>query len=207
MRPLGPWRSHGQRPHEGVRVRGAGWYVIQVETGRERAACEAILRACDSVSEHGRARGALLQECFSPRYRTQFKLHGEWHDEERLLLPGYVVAVTADPWELARILHGVSGLTKILTMGETFVPLSDDDRNWIERWTAKGDRVIPMSIAYKEGDKIVVAEGPLKGHEAMITQVKRRQNLAKLEIHVGQMTIRTTVGLAVLPGKAEEAKD
>ncbi|MBP3893826.1 MAG: hypothetical protein J6D34_07295 [Atopobiaceae bacterium] len=188
-------------------MRGAGWYVIQVETGREHVACEAILRACDNVQEGGNTGRTVLHECFSPRYRTQFKLHGEWHDEERLLLPGYVVAVTADPWGLARILRRVSGLTRILTMGETFVPLSDDDRNWIERWTTKGDRVIPMSVAYKEGDKIVVAEGPLKGLEAMITQVKRRQNLAKLEIHAGQMTIRTTVGLAVLPEKVEETKD
>ena len=188
-------------------MRGASWYVIQVETGRERAACEAIQRACAATSEDGQDDGTLLQECFSPRYRTQFKLHGEWHDEERLLIPGYVVAVTANPWGLARTLSKVSGLTRMLTIGEVFAPLSDDDRKWIERWTAKGDRVIPMSIAYKEGDKIVVAEGPLKGLEAMISQVRRRQNLAKLEIHAGQMTIRTSVGLAVLPDKVAEVKD
>ena len=182
-------------------MRGAGWYVIQVETGRERAACEAILHACDSVSEHGRARGALLQECFSPRYRTQFKLHGAWHDEERLLLPGYVVAVTSDPWRLMRLLRQVSGLTRLLTMGEAFLPLSDDDRGWIERWTHEGDRTIPMSVAHKVGDKLVVTEGPLKGHEAMIVRIKRRQSLAELEIHAGQLTIRTPVGLAVLPGE------
>jgi transcriptional antiterminator NusG len=90
-------------------------------------------------------------------------------------------------------------------MGETFVPLSDNDRGWIERWTAEGDRAIPMSVAYKEGDRIVVAEGPLKGMEAMITQVKRRQNLAKIEIHAGAITIRASVGLAVLPKEASRA--
>ena len=142
---------------------------------------------------------SLLDECFVPRYRTQFKLHGEWHDEERLLLPGYVVAVTANPWELARVLRGVSGLTRILKMGETFSPLSDDDKGWLERWTTEGDRTIPMSVAHKEGDRIVVTEGPLRGHEAMIVRVRRRQSQADLEIHAGQLTIRTTVGLAVLP--------
>ena len=177
----------------------AGWYVIQVKTGRERAVCRAIQRACQNASKGG---VSLLQECFAPQYRTQFKLHGEWHDEERLLLPGYVVAVTDDPWGLVHILRGVSGLTRLLAMGETFAPLNDDDKSWIERWTAKNDRIIPMSVAYKEGDKIVVTEGPLKGHEAMIIQVKRRQCLAKLEIRAGLITIHTTVGLAVLPGKA-----
>lgn len=194
-------------------MHGAGWYVIQVETGRELHACEAIWRACSNAEqeEHlltaetdegidsGDSDGVLLRECFSPSYRTQFKLHGEWHDEEKLLLPGYVVAVTSDPWKLARVLRKVSGLTRLLTMGETFAPLSEDDRSWIERWTTEGDRTIPMSIAYKEGDSIVVTEGPLMGHEGMIVRIKRRLNLAELEIHAGQMTIRTTVGLAVMP--------
>lgn len=194
-------------------MRGASWYVIQVETGRELHACEAIMRACSNAEREEILRpakvdaglspnegaGHLLRECFSPSYRTQFKLHGEWHDEVKLLLPGYVVAVTSDPWKLARVLRQVSGLTRLLTMGETFAPLSEDDRSWIERWTTEGDRIIPMSIAYKEGDRIVVTEGPLKGHEGMIVRIKRRLNLAELEIHVGQMTIRTTVGLAVMP--------
>lgn len=188
-------------------MRSANWYVIQVETGREHIACEAIERACQVASADASGDYVLLQECFTPSYRTQFKLRGEWHDEKRLLLPGYVVAVTSDPWKLARLLRGVSGLTRILTMGETFVPLSDDDRSWIERWTAEGDRTIPMSVAYKEGDRIVVTEGPLKGMEAMITQIKRRQNLAKIEIHAGAITIRTTVGLAVLPKEASKLSE
>ena len=192
-------------------MRGASWYVIQVETGRERSACKAIERACrqaqaaerqhalDADEDVPATEASLLQECFAPSYQTQFKLHGAWHNEERLLLPGYVMAVTSNPWKLAHVLRGVAGLTKLLRMGETFAPLSDDDRAWIERWTTEGDRTIPMSIAYKEGDRVVVTEGPLKGHEAMITKVNRRKSLAELEIHAGQLTIRTTVGLAVLP--------
>lgn len=182
-------------------MRKAAWYVIQVQTGRELAACEAILKACANEREVLADGSPLVGECFAPRYSAQFKLHGEWHSEERLLLPGYVVAVTADPWRLMRLLRQVSGLTRLLTMGEAFLPLSDDDRGWIERWTHEGDRTIPMSVAHKVGDKLVVTEGPLKGHEAMIVRIKRRQSLAELEIHAGQLTIRTTVGLAVLPGE------
>ena len=143
------------RSREELPMRRAEWYVIQVETGRERAACDAIVRACERA-EYSRDLGVdgqrshlLLRECFAPLYRSRYKLHGQWHDEERLLLPGYVVAVTADPWELARVLRGVSGLTRLLTMGETFSPLSDDDRSWVERWTKEGDRTIPMSVAHK----------------------------------------------------------
>ena len=175
------------------------WYVIQVETGRERVACETILRTCEHMRASSQEGESTLRECFAPRYVTQVKLRGEFVDEERLLLPGYVIAVTERPWGLARILRATPGFMRILTMGKTFAPLSDDDRSWIERWTQEGDRTIPMSIAYKIGDTVVVTEGPLKGNEGMITRIRRRKSLAELEIHAGQLTIHTTVGLAVLP--------
>jgi transcriptional antiterminator NusG len=177
-----------------------------VQTGKEQATCGLIARVCAEWDRDQDIDGyRLLDECFSPSFHTRHKFGQEWRDVEKLLLPGYVVAVTREPDQLARRLRQIPEFTKLLTMGETFVPLSDNDRGWIERWTAEGDRAIPMSVAYKEGDRIVVAEGPLKGMEAMITQVKRRQNLAKIEIHAGAITIRASVGLAVLPKEASRA--
>lgn len=187
-------------------MRKAEWYVMQVETGREQATCDAVLRACAGVQSMQRGE-PLVSECFAPRYRHRYKLHGQWHDEDCLLLPGYVVAVTSEPWALGRALGRVPGFTRLLTMGETFAPLKDEDRFWIERWTREGDRTIPMSIAHKKGDRVVVAEGPLKGREGMITRVKRRLGLAELEFHVGTVTVRTTVGLAVLPGEDEPRRE
>ena len=181
-------------------VERLGWYVIQVRTGREIAACEAIMRAARSSDAQALDRdGALVEECFSPRYATRHKVHGEWVDDELRLLPGYVVAVTADPWRLARLLASVPGFTMLLRMGETFAPLDDADRQWLDGWTREGDRTVPMSFAHKEGDRVVVTEGPLAGREATITRVDRRKCLAHVELRVGQKTIRTTVGLAVLP--------
>ena len=56
-----------------------------------------------------------------------------------------------------------------------------------------------MTMAYKKGDKVIITEGPLKNQEAMITKIDRRRNSAHIVIHAGQYTIRTTVGIAVLP--------
>ena len=177
-------------------MRKPQWYVVQVETGRENKACDQIARACKGTE--------LISEVFAPRYQTQFKKDGEWHDEERLLLPGYVVVVTTKPWELARVMYNVPGFTRILTQGETYAPLSDDDRQWIERWSTEGDRTIPMSVAYKEGDTLVVTSGPLKGFEFMITRVKRRQSVAEIEMHAGLITVKSQVGLAVLSRQYKE---
>lgn len=43
------------------------WYVVQVQTGRERAMCELIDRV---------APASLVGECFTPKYQTQKKVHG-----------------------------------------------------------------------------------------------------------------------------------
>lgn len=173
------------------------WYVAQVATGSERQSCDLIARACHVRDEQKPDEPPLIAEVFAPSYQSQFKKNGEWHDEERLLLPGYVVVVTGRPWELARVMYTMPGFTRILTQGETYVPLSVDDRQWIERWTTEGDRTIPMSVAYKVGDKLVVTSGPLKGFEFMITRVKRRQSVAEIEVHAGSITIKSQVGLAV----------
>lgn len=184
-------------------MRKARWYVIQVQTGREESICRKILRACRVASCELQDGTVVLRECFSPRYAYQHKRDGEWVNETMPLLPGYVIAVTEDPWTLVKVLRGMPEFTRLLTMGKTVTPLDEQEKSWLERWTKEGDRTIPMSIAYKEGDMIVITDGPLVGQEALITRVNRRKSVAQLEIHAGQMTIHTTVGLAVLP-KAEQ---
>jgi len=181
-------------------VSKANWYVVQVSTGYEDSSCEAILRNCRETDELEGVRYATIEECFSPRYATRHKVHGQWVDDELLLLPGYVIAIAADPIRLARILRAMPDFAVILKVGEQYAPLSEDDKLWLDGWTSKEERTIPMSFAYKEGENIVVTDGPLKGREATISRINRRKCLAELEIRVGQRTVRTTVGLAVLPG-------
>ena len=180
------------------------WYVIHVTTGNEQKMCEQIERVAREANARLEAAGEpqiddLLVECFSPHYLTRRKRDGEWHDEQKNLLPGYVVAVTADPWELGRHLYGAYDYARMVKMGETFVPLREDERTWIEDWTRKGERTIPISIAYKQGDAVVVTEGPLKGREGMITKINRRKCLAFIELEVNGKHVTTAVGLAVLP--------
>ena len=176
-----------------------GWYVVQVQTGREQKMCDLVLRISEELDLATDYDEPLLQECFSPQFKTRRKYDGQWIDKELRLLPGYVVCVTAYPDELRQRLRSVPEFTRLLTMGETFVPLRDDERAWIDEWTTKGDRTVPLSFAHKQGDKLVVTEGPLKGREGIITRVNRRKCLAFLELHVAGKKIATTVGLAIVP--------
>lgn len=180
----------------------AGWYVAQVETGREQLMCDAIKRACVDCEYQGSlGPEPLLMECFSPSFVSRQKYRGQWQDVTKLLLPGYVIAVTRDPVRLRNQMFKIRDFTRLLLMGETFVPLRDDERTWIEEFTSSNERVIPISIGYREGDTLVVTDGPLKGREAMVKKIIRKKCLAVLELNVGGKHVTTTVGLAVLPQK------
>lgn len=181
-----------------------GWYVVQVQTGREQAMCEVIRRVCAEDQTDGLSDAPLLEECFSPTYVHRLKYRGEWRDVERHLLPGYVVAVTSDPAKLARKLLGVRDFTRLLTITETFVPLREEERAWIDENTKAGERVIPISVGYRRGDTLVVTNGPLAGHEAMVDRVIRKKCVAVLKVHVGNKTVMTEVGLALLPEREAE---
>lgn len=182
-------------------MKRTAWYVIQVQVSKEQVVTNKIVRACQTVDHEYRDAKTVLQECFSPRYAYQHKQNGAWIEETMPLLPGYLIAVTEDPWKLLDHLRGVPEFTKLLPTGKTFAPLDEEEKSWIEKWTKEGDRIIPMSYAYKEGDKLVITEGPLKGREALIERVNRRKSVAHLGIHAGVITIHTTVGLNVLPGE------
>lgn len=191
-------------------MRQAGWYIVQTQAGMELAMCQAIQRACEGVMavdphlpqnyEDLDIEGTpLLQECFVPMFVHRLKLKGEWVDLEKPLLPGYLITVTTDPVTLHHRLRTVRAFSRLLRMGETIVPLRDDERAWLEEATNPAKRTVPISIAYREGDKLVVTYGPLMGHEDMVKHVNRKKCLAQLELHVGVTRVTTTVGLAVMP--------
>lgn len=171
------------------------WYVVQVTSGQEERMCARIMRACNE------AHVSVVRECFSPSFTTRRKYKGQWQEVQKNLLPGYVIAVTDDAPELQRVLWTIREYARVVKAGEAYAPLAKDERVWIDKSTHEGERVIPLSVAYKEGDKIVVESGPLKGREGAITRINRKKCQATIELHIGSSRIVTQVGLAVLPGE------
>lgn len=165
------------------------WYVVQVPTGQETAMCQIIQRVAGKD---------VLRECFTPRFATEKKVKGQWVPAESLLLPGYVIAVTNDAVALYERLKNVHAFTRLLVSGEVFCPLDQDDRAWLGAFTNEGDRVIPMSKGFMEGDKVVVFSGPLKGREGCITSVNRRKSVAYVELDMCGRRVKTRIGLGIV---------
>lgn len=173
------------------------WYVVNVATGKELKMCELIQRVVPDDA---------VQECFSPLYSTQIKRKGEWLDVEKTLLPGYVIVATAQIGRVKRYLREVPEYTRVLDMGESFVPLTKEERAWIEAFTNKGDRCVPMSMGVMEGDQVTVISGPLIGCEALIKSVNRHRSIAYVELEICGRTVTTKVGLGIVSRKESHAR-
>ena len=174
----------------------AVWYVIQVMHGREDAMARLIGRVVPAE---------VMGECFSPTFETETKVKGEWVRVKRQMLPGYLIAVTDEPRRLADAIAPLPEFCRVLMQGGRFIPLGRDEVELIDGFTRTGARCVPMSVAVKEGDRVVVTEGPLKGREALIAEVNRHKSLAYLELDICGRRVRTRVGLGVLSAtRAEE---
>ena len=172
------------------------WYAVQVSPGKEEATCRLMRRLVPA---------RVLDEAFTPRFASQKKYQGEWRACSQVLFPGYVIAVTPDVQALHDSLTGVPEFTRLLAMGETYLPLEERDRAWIEALTSRECRTVQMSQAIYEGDRVVVTSGPLVGHEAWIDSVNRHKGLAYLRIQMFGRTIHTKVGLAVVARRPSDS--
>ena len=160
------------------------WYVIQVINGREDVMRERIERVVPS--------GA-LQELFYPQYQTEIKVHGEWVNTTKPLFPGYLICDTADPRTVQQYLLRMDDFARVLSQDGQFVPLAKEETQFIGNFTNRGDRVVPMSEALKDGDQVVVTAGPLLGHEGLIKTINRRKSTAFLELNLCGRRVTTRV--------------
>ena len=164
------------------------WYVIQVRTGTE----EEIQRQCENIIDKN-----ILEKSFIPKYEQERKYQGEWHTELKVLFPGYVFLVSGEKEKLFFELKRIIGLTKLLGTGETIVPLTDEEVNFLLRLGGE-EQTVEMSEGIIENDRVVVISGPLKGNEGLIRKIDRHKRKAWLEIEMFGRTVEMQVGLEVV---------
>ena len=186
----------------------AGWYVVQVPTGREEYTARLIKRVASEVTQilplaerlqtESAAEKPLLEDCFVPTCDYERKRRGEWKTVRLPLFPGYVVTVSDNVDLLIRLLRRVPEFTRLLRMGEGFVPLDDAERALIEMLASNEEHNVPISYGVAEGDKVRVTSGPLKGREGLIKEVNRKRSTALLEVSMFGRTLRAKIGLAIV---------
>ncbi len=164
-------------------------YVLQVAGGQEGRVMELIGAF---VSD------GLVRECFIPRYEVMRRVRGEWHKRNEALVPGYLFVECDRVGQLSKELREVPAFTRLLGNNDVFIPLTADETHWLNAFTDVGERVVKMSEGVIEGDRVVVLNGPLMGHEGLISKVDRHRRVAYLDMPVMGRTKSIKVGLEIV---------
>lgn len=164
-------------------------YVIQVTGGRETHARDLITRLM----------GELVGECFIPRREVFRRVDGEWASVTETLFPGYVFVRTNQIQQLSELLGSVPVFTRLLGKSyERIIPLSSEEVAWLEALLAPVSKVLEKSVGVIEGDRVIVTEGPLKGHEAQISKIDRHKRAAYLDMRMFGRHKTIKVGLEIV---------
>ncbi len=162
------------------------WYVIQVMAGREAM----IMDNCKNLIRE-------KEDIFIPKIDMERRVRGIDELVTKPMFPGYIFFDTKEVEDLFYRLKRVNGLTKILRTGTEFTPITEDEAEIIQRLGGKEHRVV-ISTGYKEGDRAVITEGPLKDFSGDILRIDRRKRTAVIAVSLLGEIREIKVGLKVL---------
>ncbi|MEJ6582392.1 MAG: transcription termination/antitermination NusG family protein [Akkermansiaceae bacterium] len=139
----------------------AAWYVLRTQLKRERLAA-ANLRQLEGV------------EVFLPRLRYQkMTRRGRvWWVEP--LFPGYLLARFSLP-EMGRVVTYSAGVSRIISFGADVPEVPDEFVAGLQKEVAlveSGDEEIVINWKVNVGDEVEIAEGPFKGMEGKVLNVR-----------------------------------
>lgn len=170
------------------------WYVMQVLSGEEHR----IMQQCKKQIE-----ATLYQDIFVPLYMRKRRYHGAWHEEKKVLFPGYVFIDTED-WEpIGKELRNISGLTKLLRNADEVAPITKEEQQYFMKMM-DDDYIVHISVGYLIGEKICITEGALKNYCGYISKIDRHRRTADLMVDFFGRRTKVEVGLEVIKKVTEE---
>lgn len=164
------------------------WYVIRVRTGTE----ESVQKQCEKLID-----SYALERCFIPYQERMKRYQGQWHKEKQPLFPGYIFAVSQDVNILFEELKRVTGLTKLLGIGNEFVPLTLEEMEFLMRIGSE-EQIVTVSKGLILNDQVIIQEGPLKGMESTICKIDRHKRRAWLDLFMFGRKLSVEVGIEIL---------
>lgn len=150
------------------------YFTIQVRTRAE----EKYIRLFMARTPEG------VTRLVFPKRRLQIRRAGITEDEIAPVFPGYVfveVDGRLDPrtyWQLRR----TEGFFRFLKSNQDIRPLEGKDLETVLHFIGFGPVAEKSKVWFGDDDRIVVAEGPLKGLEGKIVKVDKRKGRAKVKL-------------------------
>ena len=149
------------------------WYALFVKTGEEEDMRKYLETLLPDIN----------MKILIPKRKLQERRKGKVYEVIRTLLPGYVLVKTEMDVDFYYRLKKLPGLLKILRDESEPLPIPEHEIAVILALTNQGD-VIEFSEVYKEGDRIKVARGPMKGLEGIIESYDHRKKRLKIRLEI-----------------------
>ena len=157
-----------------------GWYVLQVMTGTERDACTALRR-----------KGVQAR---APAQRMNIRRRGQWHEEECLLLPGYIFVGAEYTAALFHLVSPVPGVIRWLGL-ELGEPQALDTQEAL-RWRLDSEETLePSRVLFRADGTWHVLGGPLAAFAGCPVRMERRQRRAYVTAELGGVVRRVRFGV------------
>lgn len=177
------------------------WYVLFVRTNSER-------RVIRDVTDFAKAN--ILEysiELFIPEseyyYRNKKLREMGSQYRKRPLFPGYVFVETNMEAHtflkvFSQYIYNSSDIIRLLSYGESGdIAVTLEERRRFE-YLFKGKRCLEHSQGFIVGDKIIIENGPLIGHECDIKYINRHNQSAKVEFEMFGKAVFADVALEII---------
>jgi len=168
------------------------WYVIFVLTGREYKVEWFLKERLD----------ADLFTPFIPLHECIFKKKGIVKKEVKPLFSSYVFIESEMPGQefiksVSNIFRTSNDIIRLLKYSDTEIAMRESERQALLS-LSNDDYCIESSTGIKEGSRIYITDGPLKGRESIIKKVDRHKRKAWIEMEfMGEIRL-VTVGLELV---------
>ena len=134
------------------------WFLVHTKPRQERVACENLCRQGHTV--------------YLPRYRRKLRRNANRFVRESALFPRYLfvhLSSQTDNWAPIRSTRGV---TRVVKFGPHFASVPDDFIGVLRSLEDEGGlHDVPQSLI-RQGDRVLMDSGPLKGYEAVFLEEK-----------------------------------
>ena len=159
------------------------WYALFVKTGEEEDMRKYLETLLPDIN----------MKILIPKRKLQERRKGKVYEVIKTLLPGYVLVKTEMDVDFYYRLKKLPGLLKILRDESEPLPIPEHEIAVILALTNQGD-VIDFSEVYKEGDRIKVARGPMKGLEGIIESYDHRKKRLKIRLEILGQVKKVDIG-------------
>lgn len=155
------------------------WYVIRVQTGRERGVRAAIIKLRNARGLQARIGDVLIPS----EKRTEIK-GGKRQTREMMLYPGYVflsMEMSEETWFAVRETPGVGDFLGL----KDPIPLQEHEVVKMLHSVAETSEEKPkVKVSFSAGDTVRVKEGPFENFEGKVVEINEKKGTVKVSMEV-----------------------